>query len=300
MQACARGVGVVLVLAAAGTAWGQASAPVPPTLAIFPLEAATGVDPGTARVLTDFLVDEVRRTRVFSRVVSAQEIEALIGFERQRQLLDCADRSCLAEIAGTLGVDMVLGGSLAKLGGTFLCNLRVTETATALTRSSVTLRVKGESAEALLDAVRPSVLQLLAEAGLTGGLVASPGPPAAPAPPPRAAAPAHPSTQATSGEGPGGPSLRLPLWGAGALGLLAGAGGGVVGAGVAGAALLTQGLWRLGVFTPAIQGVLYEDRLRLFYGTSALGMGVAGLGLLVSIVLVVAGLGSVVAGVVLG
>jgi hypothetical protein len=297
---------ILAVHAVVAGAWGQGSVPSQPTLAVFPLEAATGVEPGTARVLTDYLVDEVRRTKVFSRVVSAQEIESLIGFERQRQLLDCTERSCLAEIAGTLGVDMVLGGSVAKLGGTYLGNLRVTETGTALTRASVTMRVKGESPEALLDAVRPAVEQLLAEAGL-GAVKAPPvtavPPVVAQAPVKQTApAPAVPASQ-PQGEGGkevGGPSLRVPLVGAGGAGLAVAVLGGFVALLPTTAALASQALWRMGVFTPFLAGVLYEDRLRLFYGSSALALGVTGAGVLLSLLLAAVGLGAVAGGMVLG
>src|SRR4051812_9527469 len=50
------------------------------------------------------------------RVVTEQEISALLGLERQREILGCAEGSCLIELGNALGVDGVLLGHVAKIG----------------------------------------------------------------------------------------------------------------------------------------------------------------------------------------
>lgn len=62
------------------------------------------------------------------RVVTARELAALIGVERQKQLLGCADSdsSCLAELTNALGTEALVTGSLGRFGSRFTVNLKVT------------------------------------------------------------------------------------------------------------------------------------------------------------------------------
>jgi hypothetical protein len=61
------------------------------------------------------------------RVYTQREIQTAIGMERQKQLLGCAaeDSSCLAELAGALGVDAILFGNVGQFGKTFQVNIKV-------------------------------------------------------------------------------------------------------------------------------------------------------------------------------
>lgn len=148
-----------------------AVADVGPTVAVLPLEAKTGVEPSTADVVSDNLLDQMRRSHAFSRVVSAKEIEALMGLEQKKQLLSCSSESCMAELAGALGVDFLMQGSLARLGATFVFNAKLLNVRTGVAASSVSHRLKGTSEETLLDGVGPAVVQLIREAGLKPGPV---------------------------------------------------------------------------------------------------------------------------------
>jgi hypothetical protein len=60
-------------------------------------------------------------------VISSQDIVALLGVERQKQLLGCSDESstCSMELANALGAELVLTGAIAKLETTYQVNLRV-------------------------------------------------------------------------------------------------------------------------------------------------------------------------------
>jgi hypothetical protein len=59
-------------------------------------------------------------------VTSPRAVTTLLGLERQRQLLGCSDESsCIAELAGALGVESVLMGDLAKVGTSYQVNLKI-------------------------------------------------------------------------------------------------------------------------------------------------------------------------------
>ncbi len=61
------------------------------------------------------------------QVVTHAEVAALLGLERQRQLLGCGDdpSSCLAELGGALGAEGVVLGSLARIEGEYRLTAKV-------------------------------------------------------------------------------------------------------------------------------------------------------------------------------
>lgn len=61
------------------------------------------------------------------RVVTPQEVAAVIGLERQKQLLGCAQgsESCMAELGDALGVDALITGDLGKIGDSYQLNVKV-------------------------------------------------------------------------------------------------------------------------------------------------------------------------------
>lgn len=81
-------------------------------------------------------------------VTTKRDIEQLLGMERQKQLLGCSENSssCLAELAGGLGVDAVLSGSLARTGSSFTVTMRVVRAADGSEVASSSERLKNEDA----------------------------------------------------------------------------------------------------------------------------------------------------------
>lgn len=79
-------------------------------------------------------------------VTTQRDVAQLLGLERQRQLLGCAEDSsdCLVELAGGLGVDGVLTGSVAKSGSSYLVTLKVLRANTGAVWASASGRVAGE------------------------------------------------------------------------------------------------------------------------------------------------------------
>lgn len=61
------------------------------------------------------------------RVSTPKDMAAVLGIEKQKQLLGCADAesSCMAELAGALGADGLVTGQLAKIGKSFQLNVKI-------------------------------------------------------------------------------------------------------------------------------------------------------------------------------
>src|SRR4051812_21332764 len=95
----------------------------PPSL---PLPGLHGGDPsaGGAGLFGGLLSDELGKYGV--RVLTARQIAAVIGLDRQKQLMGCNEgTACVAELAGAMGADGLIVGDVGKLGDTYAINVKV-------------------------------------------------------------------------------------------------------------------------------------------------------------------------------
>lgn len=283
----------------------------PPSVAVLPLEAKSGVSKDAAELLTANLVAQLRAMKRFSRVVGTDEIQTLIGFERQKQLLACDNTSCMVEVADALGVEYLISGKLGRLGQVWMFNATLLNTRTSLNEGTVSRTIRGKDEEALLLAVDSVLDELLKESNVPlRKTAAAPAPvPAKPAPAPVAAAPApskppeKPAPAATpppaapasaaavvtpdATEPSGGGSSPLPMVarGVGGVGLAL---GGLV---LIGAVVLASGLAATGVGLVASQAMVPARGL---FPVVAIGGGAfAGVGVVVAVLSAVLGVAAV-------
>jgi hypothetical protein len=101
------------------------------------------------------LVSEHIATRLIEqgvRVSTPRDVAAVLGLERQKQLLGCGgDGSCVAEIAGALGVTELLNGELARVDDGYRLLVKVISAKDARPQfvRSVSLKSEREVFEAL-------------------------------------------------------------------------------------------------------------------------------------------------------
>ncbi len=57
----------------------------------------------------------VRAVRL-ERVTTIADLNAMLQAEAAKDLLDCDDVSCAAEIGGAVGADRILAGSIGRIG----------------------------------------------------------------------------------------------------------------------------------------------------------------------------------------
>ena len=153
---CARAGSAPPATAPAGT-----NGKKPLKVVVLKLVAKGGVEAATVDILTDALVGELRK-RPGLAVVSPGEIGTLIGFEREKQLLGCSDSGCLSEIAGAMGADRLVSGSLGQLGASTVLSLTSLDARKAVPVSSVYETLDQGGAEALLKAM-PGYAKRLAD-----------------------------------------------------------------------------------------------------------------------------------------
>jgi hypothetical protein len=138
----------------------QAPAPGPtrkaakPRLAVLDFTLAGSAHPDLARVLSDGAARGAEAGD--HQVITQGEVAALLGLERMRRIVGCAeDQGCLAEMAGALDADQLLSGSLTILERTALVTVRLIDTGKGgrtLARATATLLDATE--KELVDASR--------------------------------------------------------------------------------------------------------------------------------------------------
>lgn len=105
--------------------------------AVSPLKVASlgfssvGIDPELAAFYAQHFAQRLADPAV--RVITPEDVAVLLGHERQKQLLGCADEStsCIAELAGALGADGVLSGSLARVGKKLSVTIKIIDPSSA-------------------------------------------------------------------------------------------------------------------------------------------------------------------------
>lgn len=102
-----------------------------------------GVEPALCDAYLEHFVARVVAGGV--QVTTKNDVAQVLGVERQRQLLGCgAESSCLAELAGALGVVNVLTGTVAKTESGYLSTLKVVRVEDGTTDWSATSRTDDE------------------------------------------------------------------------------------------------------------------------------------------------------------
>lgn len=100
------------------------------------------VDPELTAFYADTFAKELRAKGLV--VITAADIAAVLGLERQRQLMGCTESGCSAELGNALGADALITGTLAKLDGTLNATLRVISTNDGRVLAEETVRAEGE------------------------------------------------------------------------------------------------------------------------------------------------------------
>src|SRR6185436_18478025 len=113
---------------------------------------ATGVDEILVENLTETFTTEAGKVAGFN-IIGQNEIKDLVGYQAQQNMLGCDDAACMSDLAGALGVDMLIAGTVGKVGETFVVNVRIIDVKKAETKQRVGETIAGR-ADALLPYIR--------------------------------------------------------------------------------------------------------------------------------------------------
>ena len=148
--------------AAGGVLAGPAGEPDKVKVVVPGVHPHKGVEQGTADVLTDLLLESLL-ARHGVRALGPPDVRTILTAEQQRMLVGCQDEACFSDLAGALGADWLVAGTLGKLGKLWVLSLQLIDPREA----KVTARVSThfESLEKAPEAIGPLVDKLLGQKG---------------------------------------------------------------------------------------------------------------------------------------
>ncbi len=115
------------------------AAPAPTKVAV-PTFTGTGVDAAGLTALTGRFVSLAGNERL--RFITNADISAVLGLERQKTLLGCDSSDCMTELTNALGAELLVSGTLARVGDELLFSLRAVRAKDAGEVVSLSTRVK--------------------------------------------------------------------------------------------------------------------------------------------------------------
>jgi hypothetical protein len=119
-------------------------------------KAVQGVSAGTVEILGNVIAADLAREGF--DVISKSDIQAMLGFQKERAILGCTeDAGCIAEIGGSLGVDFVLTGQMGQIGSQFNLSLIVVDTKKARVATRLSSFCEANE-DALVKAARAAVV----------------------------------------------------------------------------------------------------------------------------------------------
>ena len=106
-----------------------------PTFAILDLDAF-GVSSSEALVLTNRLRSTLVQLQVF-RIIERGQMQQILA-EQDFQMAGCTSDECAVEVGQLLGVQLMLAGSVGKLGSLYTLDLRIIDVQTAKLLETIT------------------------------------------------------------------------------------------------------------------------------------------------------------------
>jgi len=153
----------------------QAQVPKAKTkLAVLPAQLDESAKGKVPKLFDDYLLTAVQNAGDFE-VVGQEDINSMLGFEKQKEVMGCDDNSCLAQIGGALGVDRIVAVKIAIVQGEWVSTAKIINIREARVEARSSDFVTGDVKE-LLRAVPAIVAKLFAGGGAGKPSAAAPTP----------------------------------------------------------------------------------------------------------------------------
>jgi hypothetical protein len=166
-------------------------------IAVMPTQVEGSAVGKVPELFDDYLLTAVQQASQ-SEVIGQNDIDAMLGLERQKELLGCEDDMvCIAEIGGALGVDLLVVMRVAQIGSDWVLTSKVINIRDVRVETRSSDMVSGD-VKALLKAVPQIVGRLFGHDGVDGALPSSPSESAAFQPPTARETMTDPTIGATS------------------------------------------------------------------------------------------------------
>ncbi|NOZ87358.1 MAG: hypothetical protein GXP49_14030 [Deltaproteobacteria bacterium] len=139
----------------------QARAGEKPKIAVMGLRAAEGLNKNTVKLLDELLLTEIQK-RSGCEVLGSADITSMMRLEEERvKVTGCVDDSCLAEIGGALGVNLMVASSVGAVGNRFLLNVKLLDVKAAKVLKRYSKALDNDKAK-LIDAIGQAAAAIVA------------------------------------------------------------------------------------------------------------------------------------------
>jgi TolB-like protein len=112
-------------------------------IAVINLKSGSGVTPGECELISDRLRGDLFNTDKVN-VMERDQMQEILKEQGFQSSGACTDEACLVQMGQLLGVEMLVTGSLGKVGSMFLVNVRMIDVKTAKIVKVVSVDVKGD------------------------------------------------------------------------------------------------------------------------------------------------------------
>lgn len=127
----------------AQTSLNAASGPAKKNIAVINLKNGSGVTAGESELISDRLRGDLFNTDKVN-VMERDQMQEILKEQGFQASGACTDEACLVQMGQLLGVQLLVTGSLGKVGSMFLVNVRMIDVKTAKIVKVVSVDVKGE------------------------------------------------------------------------------------------------------------------------------------------------------------
>jgi TolB-like protein len=94
------------------------------TLIVFDITPEKGVEKSDANLLTELVIDRISKLKRYS-VIGQKDLDKMLSWEQGKQLKGCTDTACLVQIAGALGAEFYVEGSVGSYGSQYIITLKL-------------------------------------------------------------------------------------------------------------------------------------------------------------------------------
>ena len=117
--------------------------------------ASKGLDENTVAALSDVLCGYIAENSATWNVLCTEDVKSILAAKENALLLgSCSNASCLKEMGTLLQADLVLNGSVGKVGQTYLFNFSILDVANSVTFARVHHSAKADEDGGEVDLIR--------------------------------------------------------------------------------------------------------------------------------------------------
>ncbi len=95
-----------------------------PSLIVFDIVPEEGVKKGVSNLLTEMVMVEIGKLNKF-KVIGQKDLDKMLFWETNKTLKNCTESSCLMQIAGAMGAEYYVEGSIGVVGDKYIVTIKL-------------------------------------------------------------------------------------------------------------------------------------------------------------------------------